>query len=464
MSVNYVTTGDPELDDLLGGGFRRGCFIAVFGEPGSGKTIFAAQIAFMNALLNGKRVLFISTMEDEARFLSFMKSIGFDFEEIKKMGLFRYVHLLMLEAKDVVILMSETFAKWAEEFKADIVIVDGMHRIFTDKMGFEGLPLGIYQITSVLNATLIMLGDVLEDELDWVGLYADVILRLQAEYEGEVVNRYLEIRKVRTAPLHVVRIPYTISWGEGLKFLVPKPFPPKELVRKSYFTGCTSADKAIGPILSGTQMLIINEPGTAISRHIYAYLASLILNNGLKVGFLNYSGLLSRAYHRMRDVITSYGGDPKALDERVVFEEGFNPTRVSLTAILDRETRVIVRTNPDIVIMEGYGILYRIFRDKRMLISLQYNSALDFRSKGIIGVRFMTSKFPEEDVPATEFSDLVVLDRLEISENKMYHVYHIIRPLKGEPFICRGEELDSCFNKVIPRLTGVRHAEVRGSE
>ncbi len=460
MSVDYVTTGDPELDDLLGGGFRRGCFIAIFGEPGSGKTIFAAQIAFMNALLNGKRVLFISTLEDEARFLSFMKSIGFDFEEIKKMGLFRYVHLLMLEAQDVVVLMSETFAKWAEEFKADIVIVDGMHRIFTNKMGFEGLPLGIYQITSALNATLIMLGDVLRDELDWVGLYADVILKLRSEYEGEVVNRYLEIKKVRTAPLHVVKIPYTISWGEGLKFVVPKPFPPKELVRKRYVTGCELVDKAIGPVLSGTQILVINEPGTSISRHIYAYLASLILNNDLKVGFLNYSGLLSRTYYRMKDVISAYGGNPKALEERVAFEEGFNPTRISLTAILDRETRVIVRANPDIVIMEGYGILHRIFSDKRMLISLQYNSALDFRSKGIIGVRFITSKFPEEDVPAAEFSDLVVLDRLDVNGNEMSHTYHIIKPLKGEPFICTGEALDSCFSRIIPELTGVKHAKV----
>ena len=162
----------------------------------------------------------------------------------------------------------------------------------------------------------------------------------------------------------------------------------------------------------------------------------------------------------MKEAISYYGGNPNELDKRVVFEEEFNPTRMSLTAILYKETKTIERTNPDMVIMEGYGILGRMYEDKKFLVSLQYNSALDFRNKGIIGVRFITSRFPKEDIPSADFSDLIIQDRLLMIEDRLTHVYYILKPLAGEPFSCKGDRLDQCFEKLIPQLTGGPHVEI----
>jgi len=44
-----VQTGNPQADDILGGGFPQNSINVVMGEPGTGKTIFAEQLLFHNA-------------------------------------------------------------------------------------------------------------------------------------------------------------------------------------------------------------------------------------------------------------------------------------------------------------------------------------------------------------------------------------------------------------------------------
>ena len=46
-----ISTGNPEADAILGGGFPRCSINIVMGQPGTGKSIFAEQLAFKNALL-----------------------------------------------------------------------------------------------------------------------------------------------------------------------------------------------------------------------------------------------------------------------------------------------------------------------------------------------------------------------------------------------------------------------------
>jgi len=40
-SLERISTGIPEIDQIIGGGIPQGFLVAVTGEPGTGKTIFA---------------------------------------------------------------------------------------------------------------------------------------------------------------------------------------------------------------------------------------------------------------------------------------------------------------------------------------------------------------------------------------------------------------------------------------
>src|SRR5690348_11623300 len=58
-----VETGNPQADEILGGGFPCNSINIVMGQPGTGKTIFAEQLLFHNA--GGKRPLFyVATLSE----------------------------------------------------------------------------------------------------------------------------------------------------------------------------------------------------------------------------------------------------------------------------------------------------------------------------------------------------------------------------------------------------------------
>ena len=44
-----VKSGNPQADEILGGGFPHNSINIVMGQPGTGKTIFAEQLIFHNA-------------------------------------------------------------------------------------------------------------------------------------------------------------------------------------------------------------------------------------------------------------------------------------------------------------------------------------------------------------------------------------------------------------------------------
>ena len=58
------STGDPELDRVLGGGIVAGSLVLIGGEPGIGKSTLMLQIALV---LQGKKVLYVSGEESEAQ-------------------------------------------------------------------------------------------------------------------------------------------------------------------------------------------------------------------------------------------------------------------------------------------------------------------------------------------------------------------------------------------------------------
>lgn len=71
------STGNPRLDSLLRGGFRRAASILVAGSSGTGKTTLACSFA-VAACQRGERVLYVSFEESQAALVNTMLSPGVD--------------------------------------------------------------------------------------------------------------------------------------------------------------------------------------------------------------------------------------------------------------------------------------------------------------------------------------------------------------------------------------------------
>ena len=58
--MDRISTGNPQADLILGGGFPAHSINIIMGQPGSGKTVLAEQLAFSN--LGERPVLYLTTL------------------------------------------------------------------------------------------------------------------------------------------------------------------------------------------------------------------------------------------------------------------------------------------------------------------------------------------------------------------------------------------------------------------
>jgi len=79
----YISTGIENLDETLGGGFRRGSCVLVAGAPGTGKTILASTFAKQQCSA-GEKILYVSFEESELALKGNVKSAGITLDKFTK--------------------------------------------------------------------------------------------------------------------------------------------------------------------------------------------------------------------------------------------------------------------------------------------------------------------------------------------------------------------------------------------
>src|SRR5687768_18487425 len=83
-ATERMSSGNPEADHILGGGFPANSINIVMGHPGSGKTIFAEQLIFHNAS-EDRPILYLTTLSEPlAKVVRYLQ--GFRFFDESKLG------------------------------------------------------------------------------------------------------------------------------------------------------------------------------------------------------------------------------------------------------------------------------------------------------------------------------------------------------------------------------------------
>lgn len=81
--MERIPTGIQGFDELIEGGLPKGSITLISGTPGTGKSIFCAQILYANAL-KGKKCLYLNLEQNEGRLEAQMFQFGWDPEKVKK--------------------------------------------------------------------------------------------------------------------------------------------------------------------------------------------------------------------------------------------------------------------------------------------------------------------------------------------------------------------------------------------
>ena len=218
-----VSSGHPVLDQILGGGYRRGSSVLLTGETGTGKTTIACIFAGA-ACRRGEKVLYVGFEEASQAVIAEMRSTGLDLEPMVKKGNLRF-HTAMPESlgsEEHLIHITEQM----ENFRPDHVIVDAISaflRLGGAMAGFNFAArliahLKSQGVTAVLLNQIDGISNV--DQISGMGISTllDTLVFLRYMESGGEMNRMLLVLKSRGMAHSNQYREYFIS-GQGIKFL-----------------------------------------------------------------------------------------------------------------------------------------------------------------------------------------------------------------------------------------------------
>jgi circadian clock protein KaiC len=188
--IERVSSGIPNLDDMLGGGFIPESAILLRGAPGTGKTTFGIQY-LLEGLVKGEAGLFISFEEFPQSLYRDAASLGWDLPALEKEG---RLHILFTSPK--VLLQSlatpdSNIARSIQQHDFRRIVVDSLTH-FTQMIGDDQELRRVYhQVISALRregVTTLYLGE--EMRSDYTNREKG---RLSFIVDSLVMLRYLEI-------------------------------------------------------------------------------------------------------------------------------------------------------------------------------------------------------------------------------------------------------------------------------
>jgi circadian clock protein KaiC len=201
-------SGCQGLDDLIGGGFPRGHFYLLEGEPGTGKTTLALQFA-AEGLRKQKKVLYITLSESPAdlRLVANTHGIrleGVQFvevrpsdEDLRPDGQYSVFHPSEIELNDRLL----SIVKEVERFKPDRLVIDALSEVrmlAKDPLRYRRQVISLREFTPP-NCTTLLLDDrsSRHSELELHSIVHGVVILQKVHREYGATRRRVEISKLR---------------------------------------------------------------------------------------------------------------------------------------------------------------------------------------------------------------------------------------------------------------------------
>ena len=228
MSIDRLSIGIPELDNMLAGGIPVGFTVAVTGEPGTGKTILCIHF-IAEGICEGDKCVYVTTEESRESIIMQASQFGFDFSKSIRENNLVLIDALMglkdkwsLQSLDVEELVGKVIqAKKVLGYGRARLVIDSLSAFWLDKpamsrrysyfvkkvlskWGFTTLVTSQYAITT-------------SEAFGWgVEHIADGIIRFRRSVKGGILRRYVLIEKMRQTPHSLKMHEIEIIDGRGL--------------------------------------------------------------------------------------------------------------------------------------------------------------------------------------------------------------------------------------------------------
>ena len=268
-------SGCAGLDNILDGGFPRGHFYLVEGEPGTGKTTLALQF-MAEGLRNREKVLYITLSESPADLQSVarvhgIKLDGVQFlelrpseEDLRPEGQYTVFHPAEIELNDRLL----TIVSEVSRQKPDRLVVDALSEVrmlAKDPLRYRRQIISLREYTPA-NCTVLLLDDrsSRHSDLELHSIVHGVVLLEKVHREYGKTRRRIEVSKLRACAFREGYHDYIIRAGGLLVFprLIASEHQSQENGTGAASSGIPQLDKLVGGGLDyGTSTLLLGPAG-----------------------------------------------------------------------------------------------------------------------------------------------------------------------------------------------------------
>ena len=337
MAIERLKTGNPNLDEVLHGGFPMNTINVVMGAPGTGKTILAEQLVFANATTDSPALYLTTLSEPLDKFIQHGQTYGF-FDSARVGETVFYEDLGMMVRERGIGALAEIVTELLTQLKPRLIVIDSFKALNELIETPQERRTILFDLASVLTAylcTTFLIGEYSNEMMTDLPEFAiaDSILLLLKHATGVREQRFLRVEKLRGSGSIPGMHAFNIS-QDGIelfpRLLTPKVSPVYTANLERVNTGVAGLDDMIEKgFWRGSTTLVAGPTGsgkTIIGLH---FIREGVLNNepGVYVAFQENPVQLSR-------VMRHFDWDPEVLLKNENFELMYrSPVEMQLDSV-----------------------------------------------------------------------------------------------------------------------------------
>ncbi|HVS62707.1 MAG TPA: ATPase domain-containing protein [Thermoanaerobaculia bacterium] len=423
--MKRLTSGDPDLDRVLGGGFPRNANVIVMGGPGSGKTVLAEQMVFANA--GDRPALYLTTLSEPlAKIVNYLQE--FAFADLGRIGNeIVYESLAEVLSEDADALLAH-LTGLIQQYRPGVIVIDSFKAVgelFPDARAWRVLVFELARLLSAYDTLGLWIGEYSPESVTALPEFAvaDGIVSLQRHQRGTRDERLLKVIKLRGSDFlggeHVFEI--TANGLRTFPRLVAPAAPSAyDPVAERVQTGIGGLDSMIeSGWLRGTTSLIAGPSGAGKTMVGLHFLRQGVIDGepGLLVNFQESPIQLERS-------IRSLGWDPESLlgpDRLDLLYRA--PVELQIDTIVREMYRRFENNGVRRLVIDALGDLEKSALDPRRFTEYLYVLTQEVARRGITTLLILKAS-PAHDATgsdrlgrdASNMSDNVVLLTMDLGQ------------------------------------------------
>jgi circadian clock protein KaiC len=444
---NVVSTNIAGLDNVLMGGFRRGGFYLVQGDPGSGKTTLALQ--FLHGRVRaGERCLYVSLTESRADIESTCRSHGWSLDEIELVDMTRSLndatqasvfHPADTELSEIMRMVQAEAAR----LSPTSVVFDGLSELRLlsgEPLRYRRQLLAMKDYFAKQRATVLLLddrsasfGDLQPESL--VG--GNIMLERHLPTYGRA-RRRLFVTKVRGSHFREGYHDYEIHTGGVL--VHPRLVAGEhheEFVPALCQSGIPQLDTMLqGGLNAGSTVLLLGPAGAGKSTISTQFVVNA-LRQGKKAAIYVFDEVMHILIDRSEKLCFGKpGGFKSYVDEGKLHAQQVDPAEMSPGAFA-HEVRRVVEAGAQIVIIDSLNGYLNAMPEERYLTTHLHEMFAYLNQKGVLTIivvaqhGMLASAAQHADVDVSYLADTVLLFRYFEAEGEIRQAISVFKKRTG---------------------------------